>query len=153
MRYVLLLLALLSSSSCAAQTARVGQLDWIAGCWQASSGGSSTQEHWMRPAGGSMVGMSRTVQNDTTLSYESMQIVQRGDSVVFLVQPSGQAATEFTAIELTSQAVVFANPQHDFPQRILYRRAGADSLTARIEGMSDGQMQGFDIQYVRAACQ
>ena len=153
MRYVLLLLALLTGSSCAAQSARVGQLGWIAGCWQATSGTSSTQEHWMRPAGGSMVGMSRTVRNDTTVSHESMQIVQRGDTVVFLVQPSGQAAAEFPAVELTSAAVVFANPQHDFPQRILYRRAGADSLTARIEGTSEGQMQGFEIRYVRAACQ
>jgi len=153
MKTVLLFLALLLSSGCAAQTAGISQLDWMAGCWESTSGVSHTHEQWMRPAGGSMIGMSRTVRNDTTLSYESMQIVERGDRVVFLAQPSGQAPAEFPAVDVTLEIAVFANPQHDFPQRIRYRRAGPDSLAARIEGFSNGQMQGFDILYVRAACQ
>jgi len=36
---------------------------------------------------------------------------------------------------LTSEKVVFENLSHDFPQRIIYSRAG-DKLTARIEDES-----------------
>jgi hypothetical protein len=50
-------------------------------------------------------------------------------------------------------AITFSNPAHDFPQRIIYRRAGADSLHARIEGTRNGQPRGVDYAYVRVACQ
>jgi hypothetical protein len=38
---------------------------------------------------------------------------------------------------------------HDFPQRVIYRRRGADSLLARVEGMRGGQLRGLDYPYRR----
>jgi hypothetical protein len=48
--------------------------------------------------------------------------------------------------------VTFANPAHDFPQRIVYARAGDGSLLARIEGERDGQLSSIEYPMQRVAC-
>ncbi|MDP2958801.1 MAG: hypothetical protein Q8N53_20420 [Longimicrobiales bacterium] len=49
-------------------------------------------------------------------------------------------------------ALVFENLQHDFPQRILYRPLGLDSLVARIEGPRRDGPRGFDFPMRRVSC-
>ena len=44
----------------------------------------------------------------------------------------------------------FENKAHDFPQRVIYRRCGAQ-LCARIEGVIGGKPQGEEWRYSRAA--
>ena len=106
----------------------------------------------MRPRGGTLLGMSRTVAADSTVAHELMRIVERGGGLVFQAHPSGQAPAEFPAVEAGPERVVFADPAHDFPQRIIYRRVGADSLVARVEGERNGATRGSDFRYARVAC-
>ncbi len=42
----------------------------------------------------------------------------------------------FTATTLTAGHVVFGNPAHDFPKKIMYRLIAPGRLEARIEGAS-----------------
>ena len=48
--------------------------------------------------------------------------------------------------------VVFENPQHDFPQRIIYRLEKDGSLLARIEGVNQGREKGINFPMKRAKC-
>ena len=45
--------------------------------------------------------------------------------------------------KLGERRVVFANPEHDFPQRITYWRKG-DTLRVRVEAQKDGEWDGFE---------
>jgi hypothetical protein len=149
----LLLLALAAPAAHAQQApATAGRLGWLAGCWEARSGPRVVEEQWMRPRGGTLLGMSRTVAADGAVAHELMRIAERGGVLVFQAHPSGQAPAEFPAVEAGADHVVFANPAHDFPQRIIYRRAGADSLAARVEGERNGTTRGLDFRYARVAC-
>ncbi len=131
----------------------VQHLSWIAGCWRQTTGNRVVDEQWMAPRGGMMIGMSRTVRDDTVLvEYEQLRMTDRGTSVVYHAEPSGQTPTDFVAAGVGDTIVTFSNPQHDFPQRIIYRRRGADSLIARIEGTRGGVMRGVDFPYARVAC-
>ena len=47
-------------------------------------------------------------------------------------------ATPFPLKDVSGTRVVFENPAHDFPQRIIYWKDGAD-LRARIEGTQNGK--------------
>jgi hypothetical protein len=129
----------------------VTDLSWLAGCWQNVSEGTVSEEQWTKPAGGTMLGTSRTVRGEETLWYEFLQIRQEGDSVLYVARPSGQEGGVFVMTSLDSTAVVFENPAHDFPRRIIYRRAGADSLDARIEGVVAGgpRTEHFPLRRVR----
>ena len=133
-------------------SASVQQLGWLAGCWSRGSGALVTEEQWMRPRGGAMLGMSRTIRRDTMVEYEHLRIHDRGGKVVYVAMPSGQSMTEFEAVLTTDSVVTFENPAHDFPQRIIYRRRGADSLVARIEGTRAGQVRAVDFPFMRVAC-
>lgn len=131
----------------------VQQLGWISGCWRQTTGNRVVDEQWMAPRGPMMMGMSRTVRDDTTLvEYEQLRIANKGQGAVYHAEPSGQTPTDFVAAVVTDSVVTFSNPEHDFPQRIIYRRRGSDSLIARIEGTRNGTVRGVDFPYARVAC-
>jgi len=138
-----------------AQHARtlVQQLAWISGCWRQSGRGNRVvDEQWMTPRGGTMLGMSRTVRGDSLLEFEHLQILERSGRLVYHAEPSGQSPADFVASAVSDTLVIFENPEHDFPQRIIYRRRGTDSLVARIEGTRNGQTRGIDFPYARVSC-
>lgn len=106
----------------------------------------------MAPLGGAMLGMSRTVVRDTMREWEHLLIGPREGGVAYVARPSRQAETTFPATQIGDSLLVFENLAHDFPQRIIYRRRGADSVIARIEGPRNGQTRGIDFPMRRVAC-
>jgi hypothetical protein len=144
---------LLIPQHAAAQAApRIAMPAWMAGCWERRTGDRLVEEHWLAPRGGLMLGSGRTTRGDSVVEYEQTRISAAGDTLIFAAQPSGQPAAEFRAIRPAGDEVRFENLAHDFPQRVIYRRAGADSLVARVEGMRRGQLRAFDFPYGRVAC-
>ena len=146
-------LVLLHPALTVAQAApTVAQVGWIAGCWERSAGSRLIEEQWMRPRAGLMLGVSRTVVGDSLREYEQVALFERGGRLVYAATPARQAPAEFESIAVSDTAVTFENPTHDFPQRVIYRRRGSDSLVARVEGMRGGQLRGSDYPYRRVAC-
>ena len=91
------------------------------------------------------------------MAWEFIRVYARGTDLVYAAQPHNQPAAEFMSERVSDSVVIFANPAHDYPQRIIYRRAGKDSLRARVEGTPGGRTpgarsRGSDFPYVRAAC-
>jgi hypothetical protein len=125
---------------------------WMSGCWELSSGRRRIVEMWMPPSGGMMIGASRTTVGDSVVEYEHTRLRSDGDGVVFTAIPSRQKEAEFRSIELTDSSLVVQNLEHDFPQRVIYRRRGADSLVARIEGKRGDVIRGADFPMRRIGC-
>lgn len=120
----------------------LNDLAWMAGSWIGESRGIQMEEHWTAPKGNSMVGLHRDVGKGRTLLFEFLRIEQQGDQIVYLSMPNGRSpATPFALKELSGTRVVFENPTHDFPQRIMYWKDGND-LRARIEGTMNGKPGG-----------
>jgi dipeptidyl aminopeptidase/acylaminoacyl peptidase len=135
MRQLVALLAFITAPAFAfAQASSLDRLAWMAGCWEQRGPGRVVTEMWMPPAAGVMMGSSRTVGGTRVAAFEQLRIVARGDTLVYIALPSGQTLTEFRSTSVTEGAVKFENPTHDFPRAVLYTRAGADSIIARIEG-------------------
>jgi hypothetical protein len=128
----------------------VDQLSWMSGCWTVQRPDGMTEEHWMRPAGGTMVGMSRSVRAGKTTEYEFLQIRDVNGTLAYIAKPSGSAETLFPLKMIGHGEVVFENPDHDFPQRIIYRR-GSSGITARIEGTVGGKLRGIDFPFARCS--
>jgi hypothetical protein len=145
---LILLLGLLAAG---AQTRLIDRAAFMHGCWERRAGNRQVEEQWMRPSGGTMLGMSRTVRGDTVVEYEFVRLFERDGALIYAAQPSGQPAAEFKSTEIMEGAITFANPQHDFPQRVMYRLVG-DSLHARVEGSMNGRERGVDFRYARVRC-
>ena len=130
----------------------IGKLGWLAGCWERTNGERRVEEQWMKPSGGTMFGMGRTVVGEKTSEFEQMQIREEAGQLVFTAKPSGQEEASFRSIEVAGSSVVFENKAHDFPQRVIYRLQKDGSLLARIEGEEGGKAKGVDFPMQRAAC-
>ena len=126
-----LLLSLLVALPLHAET-KIADLAWMTGHWAATIGGVAMEEQWSDPRGGLLLGTHRDVSSKRT-SFEFMRIADPKDGMVYLAQPGGQPPTPFRLIESAEQRVVFANPDHDFPKRIIYWMKDA-KLSARVEG-------------------
>jgi hypothetical protein len=125
---------------------------WLAGCWERRTGNLETLEMWMPPAGALMLGASRTLADGALREYEQLILRAEGGKLIYTASPSGQETASFTSTAVTDSSFIVENPQHDFPQRIIYRRRGADSLVARIEGPGSSGTRGFDFPMRRVAC-
>jgi hypothetical protein len=123
----------------AAEVADVTSLAWMAGSWQGTAGGVEMEEHWLAPKGGAMLGLHRDVAGGRMVSFEFLRIEKDAEGLVYLASPRGRPATPFRLIESRKGRAVFANPQHDFPQRILYWMGDDGRLHARIEGQQKGK--------------
>ncbi len=157
-RGFVLALALFAAGPAGAQAAArsgratVQQLAWLGGCWTSRTGERVVEEQWMPPRGGIMLGMARTVRGATLADFEHTRITERDGRLVFTATPSGQGTAEFVSETVTDSSATFANPAHDFPQRIVYRRRGGDSLMVRIEGEREGRTRGVDFLFGRQHC-
>ncbi len=133
--------------------ADISQLAWLTGCWAQDGQESGSAEQWMAPAGESMLGVNRTVRNGKTVAFEFMRIIEEDDgNIVFIASPSGQQTARFTLTSVSSIEAVFENPQHDFPQKVIYRRVSKNSLTGRIEGKVNGADRAVDFPMTRSNC-
>ena len=130
----------------------IGRLAWLAGCWERKGPERHNIEQWTAPRGGMMLGLSQTVAGGRTVAWEYLRIALTGDRLVLTALPSGQAEASFDAIELTDSSVVFANPEHDFPQTVSYRRGRDGSLLGRIEGIDGGRARGVDFPFDAVPC-
>lgn len=131
----------------------IDRLAWLSGCWTSDGAEEGSGEQWSKPGGGTMLGTSRFVRNGKTVAYEFTRISETEDgSLVFIAAPSGQAGNAFPLASIDSHEVVFADPEHDFPQRILYRLIAPERLLGRIEGEVDGQTRAVDFPMTRSNC-
>ena len=130
----------------------VTDVAWISGCWDLTRNGRHVAENWTPVEGGTMLGVSRTVANGKTTEWEFLIIRQSAKGLEYVAKPSGQPEATFTATRVSANEVVFENPTHDFPTRIIYKRAG-DALIASIEGTMNGQARRIDYPYRKANCE
>lgn len=104
---------------------------WMAGCWEQRVGDKWTEECWMPPRGGIMLGASRSGRGDKLSDWEAMQIVvdqPNGDGPIvrmaYWAAPGGTNRTLFVWAPSDQGGVTFHNVANDYPQRIRYWREG-----------------------------
>ena len=85
-------------------TLTLADLGWLAGDWQMTSGEQCIEEHWTAPSSNALVGMSRTVTKDRTLSFEFMRIEARADGVYYVAQPNGRPPVDFKLASESSRS-------------------------------------------------
>ena len=121
---------------------------WLAGGWQGTMGGKAQiEEHWIQPAGGTMLAVSRTIANGRTVAFEFLRIESRADGIYYVAQPQGRPPVEFKLTQQSENRAVFENPQHDHPKIIRYSKEGDGSLHAEIEGDEKGKHKKMEFKF------
>ena len=121
----------------------------MVGQWAGTAGGVEMEELWMEPKGGVMLGLHRDVTPAKPTFFEFLRIEDREGEVVYVASPRGAGETEFKLMDVGQQHVVFENLEHDYPQRVIYRREGK-GLTARIEGVVEERLESDEWRWLPA---
>ena len=119
------------------------RLDWLSGCWQSEDG--RAREVWSGSESGYYFGYALTLADGNGVFFEHMRI-DPGPAPVFNAYPAGQGPSAFPALDMSDASITFANPEHDYPQKIRYFLEG-DELKATISLM-DGTRSG-QFEYAR----
>lgn len=142
--------AALCSTLSAAQSNSIQQLGWMTGTWVQTKENETVQESWLGPQGTTMVAVNLTQSARRGTSYEFLRIVEGPSGLAYLASPGGRSPpTEFKLKEMGDKRVVFENPAHDFPQRVIYWREADGSMKARIEGTMQGKERGIEWRFER----
>ena len=130
----------------------VDSLTWMTGCWELNvpQRQMTIAEHWMRPAGGTLIGMSRTVRGGKTTGFEYIRVETTASGIDYVAKPSSNKdETRFKLVKSSATEAVFENLAHDFPQRISYRLKAGGQLVAAIEGTKNGKTRRMEFNYER----
>ncbi len=140
---------LVADGTLASERPEIDQVAWMAGDRLHTAGNQTVHETWIGPAGGMLLGMTLTASGDgRPAAFEYARIAADGaGELVFYAQPSGGPTVAFPISSWDGNRVVFENPQHDFPQRVIYWNKGGGVVGARIEGVIGGEARSIEWEY------
>lgn len=109
--------------------ATVGDLSWMAGHWGGAFLGGTANEIWTLPAGGSMMGMFKLIQDEDVAIYEFMTLVNENESVVLKLKHFNG---DLTGWEEKDDHVAFPlvrlGDREAYFEGLTFRRTSADTL-------------------------
>ncbi len=152
MRTLLVLAVLLLAPAAHGQT--LEDLHWLKGCWRTTDPGPVITEVWSAPPMPAMIGYSYTTHDGATQGWEAMRIEMIDGAPTFIAMPQGGAPVRFAFAETIynddhpDHWAVFENAEHDYPQRVSYRRDGA-RLTATISKLDRSDAIAFEYRRIR----
>ena len=130
------------SQAAVAQPGPLAALAFMSGCWRGPFGeaaGGTLEESWTAADTDVMLAAARYNQGGRTVGFEFSRIHADSAGVTLTPYPDGGRSVPFTLVRPGEEGrAVFQNLAHDFPQRIVYRRAG-DAMVVRIEDDARGE--------------
>jgi hypothetical protein len=122
------------------------------GTWVMQTKKGTVCEEWKRSHNTLLTGWSYKSEGKDTTVMEKMQLSQRGPEVYYtptVVDQNEGKPVQFKLTEASNGQFVFSNPDHDFPQRVVYQVVSKDSIHAWIDGKYNGKDVKKDFYYKR----
>lgn len=139
----LLLLAIVScKNSETAEKDQIKSANWLLGKWESKIDEGDLSENWKQVNDSTFQGESFFIKGKDTLHFESITLQQKGEELFYNATVKGQNENKAVPFRLTSKTekqLVFENPKHDYPQKIIYTQISKDSLVASISGVQLGK--------------
>ena len=112
------------------------KMEWIIGTWEENyPNGERFHEAWEKVNDTFFTGKGAYLMGNDTAFKEKLAILVKDTAIYYRVNNT----VHFRLISNKEGDHIFENPQHDYPQRIIYKHQSEDVLFARIEGKINGQ--------------
>ncbi|RTZ06825.1 DUF6265 family protein [Flavobacterium sp. GSP6] len=140
---ILLLLTIFScKESDANELEKMKAANWILGNWENKSVDGNLSETWKKVNDSTFEAQSYFIKEKDTLHFESIILQQKGEELTYSTMVKGQNEDKAVAFKLTTtteKQLVFENPKHDYPQKIIYSEINPDSMVTKISGIQQGK--------------
>ncbi len=148
MKQLFVIVVCLLLISCSGNKITISDFAWLEGKWEGTSKEMSFYEEWSSINGNSMTGKGGAISGSDTVFSESIKIEQRGEEVFYIPSVKENiGAVDFKFTGYKNDSIVFENPAHDFPQRIVYFRLPNNKLYACIDGLNAGKYERIEFSY------
>lgn len=121
----------------------IAKAGWFLGEWGNKSAEGELTERWNKENDSVYHGESYfVVGGKDTVFSEHVKLEDANGKLAYIVTVPGQNNEQPVRFEMTSSnenRIVFENPQHDYPNKIVYNKVGNDSLVAEISGIRKGK--------------
>lgn len=132
-----------TSAPVAAAPNKMAATEWLIGSWGHTTPEGALSEKWKKLNDSVMHGESYfVVGGKDTVFAETVALTSENGKLAYTVTVPGQNDGKPVRFDLTSSnenQLVFENPQHDFPNKIVYNKITNDSLVAEISGTQNGK--------------
>lgn len=118
------------------------KMDWIEGKWENIADSSQFYESWEKISDSIFRGEAFVIAGGETVFSEKIGIERNGGDIFYLANVSDQnggTTVPFKLISSSETELVFENKEHDFPNKITYKKISENSIEAKIEGTSHGK--------------
>lgn len=126
-------------------------LEWVLGDWLSATSKTHFREHWERHPDGHFTGYAESRPSDggEVSMRENLTLVLRDGGVQYVADvPHNDGPVPFGMVSCDGIEAVFENADHDFPQRITYRRLDSDHINVHVSNLEG---QGFELHFQRTA--
>jgi uncharacterized protein YciI len=143
MKFTLLILALFIFHNVIAQ---LNFPDFLQGTWKMEN--KNNYEHWDKINDNTMKGFSFTSNSGEILVYEYLEIFKSKKGIVYTATVLNQNQGRGISFKLNKvgDTYSFENPNHDFPQRISYKKISETEVFVEV---SDGKQNGFSFKMTK----
>lgn len=141
---ILILILALTFTSClkSKEVSKIVAADWLLGNWENKSPDGHLLESWKKINDSLFIGESYFIKGKDTLHFEKIQMKQKGEALFYIAAVKGQnndKPVTFKHNDTIEKQLVFENPKHDFPQKIVYSQITKDSIIIQISGIQQGK--------------
>jgi len=150
MKRIIYIIAINTIGLCSTFSQNIDSFKWLEGSWKIETGTDTNLETWKIKNDSTLSAQSIFVYGKDTVPQEKIELKYRNENWYYHPVLDGQDETnsvQFKVILVKGTEFISENPDHDFPQRISYRRI-KDQIFASIEGKNDGKYmkQNFDFK-------
>lgn len=147
----ILIWILLLTSSCTDERENFSAFaDALCGSWQLEH--SANIEYWSKESPDFYSGILYSIEGNDTVVYEKMSLKKIGKQIYFIAEvpdQNNQEPVRFLLNGSSSKALEFENPDHDFPNKIVYTMPLENRLEASISGLINNNPDTIFFNYSR----
>jgi Domain of unknown function (DUF6265) len=124
------------------QETNIKKAEWLLGRWENKMPEGTLSEIWRKVNNTEFHGESYFVIGKDTVFAESVVLDDKNGKMAYTVTVPSQNDAQpvrFDLTAITDTQMVFENPKHDFPNKIVYTQVKPDSLVAVIYGLKKGK--------------
>ncbi len=128
--------------SCKNNSMEFEKINCLEGNWQNISDSSKFYENWKKINDSLFDGEAFVIAGNDTVFNEKMSIEKSGENIFYNATVSDQNEAKpisFKLIYFFKTEMIFENKEHDFPNKITYKKISDDLLTVKIEGKQKGR--------------
>jgi hypothetical protein len=123
--------------------AELEKANWFLGNWGSTSPEGELTERWQKVNDSVYKGECYfVVGGKDTVFSEAVDLVEEAGKLTYIVTVPGQNNEKPVPFVMTSgndTQIIFENPAHDYPNKIVYNKITNDSILAEISGIQKGK--------------